>query len=635
MAIVPNGYVFWDVSANKSYAAGKTYPAIGEGDYLVPASSSTSDGYYHEYEYHAKAYSYYGYTVTNGWIGYIQSSYKAKTQVAPFNTLNGKPVRVFTYYNCTFSTAPDLSNNTNLRAVAFDGCKNLTKLPNLPNNLESIANIASGCSKLTNINSVLNLSTVKIGYNAFKNCISLTGTYDLSNLTSLTDFRTAFFGCTGLTTAPTLPPNVIDCGWVFKNCTNLVTPPTIPSKVTSVYQMFYGCAKLKGVVYYNGDPDKLSAWSDCFKDTNKNNLIMLVCPIEYGISKLGTIAKSYDNVFNGVVPNVSSLTIVRGDYDETSETFNERASGEYGLLTANFSAPYVESLKVRRPYVYIDGSDTKDTTTVWKLKNSTDSSSVSGTVLSTDTGVDLPMSEESGFLTYGTIICLVHLGSESVSKTYRIQIRTAFTYDSTLYGYKSSNIETQLTFSEFIFDINPLGRGVGVFKDVSDEDEGVFLGDDLDVNGTISSSGNITSGGNISASGDITANGRVSSKRVTLYENSDGWEPSVSSGTTVNSAIANYSQVEIYLSDGSHGICGLSWDNGVGSIIGLLAYPYNNYIYVNSLNFGLTLDDSGNYILKVPMEAQMPSNYRIGTSIIKVTSVRKLTKIVGLMSTHE
>lgn len=146
--------------------------------------------------------------------------------------------------------------------------------------------------------------------------------------------------------------------------------------------------------------------------------------------------------------------------------------------------------------------------------------------------------------------------------------------------------------------------------------------------------GNLNVAGNITAGGTIIAEGRISGQRETVYDNSSGWTPSTSAGTTVNGAIANYSQVEVHLSDGSFGICNLSWSNGTGVILGMLSYPYNDYIYVNTVNFQLTASGS-NYTLLVPSDVQMPANYRIGTSVLKVTSVRKLTKIVGLVSTHE
>ena len=66
MATVPTGYVFWDVSANKSYAAGKTFPTLGEGDYLVPATT-TNDGYYQEYIYHANSMTRNQVTFSGGW----------------------------------------------------------------------------------------------------------------------------------------------------------------------------------------------------------------------------------------------------------------------------------------------------------------------------------------------------------------------------------------------------------------------------------------------------------------------------------------------------------------------------------------------------------------------------------------
>ena len=116
-----------------------------------------------------------------------------------------------------------------------------------------------------------------------------------------------------------------------------------------------------------------------------------------------------------------------------------------------------------------------------------------------------------------------------------------------------------------------------------------------------------------------------------LYEDSTGWNPSAASGFTVDGAIADYSIILVNLSDGSHGLCEISWDNGVGSVIGLMSYPYNGYIYVNTINFQLTDNGEGGYTAIVPSTSQMPANYRIGTTITQVTTVRNVRKITGIV----
>ena len=144
MATVPKGYVFWDVSANKSYAAGKTFPALGNGDYLVPATTSY-DGYYQQYTYYTSR-TEGEVTYTNCWTGCVQAAYTSKAQKLPFNTIAGKPVRFFSYTGCQFASCPTTTNTggtsslsaiTNLRFISFYNCTKLTSAPVLPTGLKA------------------------------------------------------------------------------------------------------------------------------------------------------------------------------------------------------------------------------------------------------------------------------------------------------------------------------------------------------------------------------------------------------------------------------------------------------------------------------------------------------------------
>jgi hypothetical protein len=54
------------------------------------------------------------------------------------------------------------------------------------------------------------------------------------------------YGCTSLTTPPTIPNTVTSIGdWFLRGCTSLTTPPTIPNTVTSIGNGFLGgCTSL-------------------------------------------------------------------------------------------------------------------------------------------------------------------------------------------------------------------------------------------------------------------------------------------------------------------------------------------------------------------------------------------------------
>ena len=71
--------------------------------------------------------------------------------------------------------------------------------------------------------------------------VDLGGTVISSSVTNLTG---AFYGCTALTTAPTIPSGVTNLKYTFYVCTALTTAPTIPSSVTNLIGTFNGCTAL-------------------------------------------------------------------------------------------------------------------------------------------------------------------------------------------------------------------------------------------------------------------------------------------------------------------------------------------------------------------------------------------------------
>jgi hypothetical protein len=63
-------------------------------------------------------------------------------------------------------------------------------------------------------------------------------------------YRSMFYGCTGLTTAPSLPATTLaeNCYlYIFRDCTGLTTAPSLPATILAnycYYGMFYGCTGL-------------------------------------------------------------------------------------------------------------------------------------------------------------------------------------------------------------------------------------------------------------------------------------------------------------------------------------------------------------------------------------------------------
>ena len=114
----------------------------------------------------------------------------------------------------------------------------------IPSSMTSIGYQAfRNCSSLTNV--VIPSSVTIIGNEAFSGCSSLTSVTIPSGVTSI-GFA-AFYGCSSLTNI-VIPSSVtiIDAD-AFRNCSSL-TSVTIPSGVTSIgYAMFSGCSSLTSV----------------------------------------------------------------------------------------------------------------------------------------------------------------------------------------------------------------------------------------------------------------------------------------------------------------------------------------------------------------------------------------------------
>ena len=414
MATVPTGYVFWDVSAKKSYAAGTTFPALGDGDYLAPASTSTTDGYYHGYIYHT-SYMYNNVQITNGWNGAVQSGYSDKTSyVAPFNTIADKPVMAFAYSNCNkMVSAPNLSGNTNLRTILFQGCTALTSVPTIP----------AGVTNLTY---------------SFQGCTALTSAPTIPE--SVTILKCTFFGCTALTSAPSIPANVTDMDGTFYGCTALTSAPTIPSNVTVITNIFLECVNLTGVIYINATD---LTYSGAFYNTELQ-IILLGAGATTAVAQTG----NKGNVYVGVKALIKSFKAIRCD-----STGTEKATGEYCLFQCTFTAPSLSGSLLKIPVLQKSGVDVS---AAWHV------GSLSGSEI-TAAGVDLG--------TGATIFALINLVSGDESSVYSINVVTS--YES--YTFVSSVFTAALTYKKFIIDITPDGTKIGIGMEAP-EDEGLHVG---------------------------------------------------------------------------------------------------------------------------------------------------------------
>ena len=330
MATVPTGYVFWDASAGKSYAAGKTMPTLANGDYLVPATSN-KDGYYNQYNYYT-SYSDLGISFSDGWYGSYQSGYGTSTAPdKPFNSIGGKPVRLFNYNGAGIASVPDLSSNTNLLALTFYNCSKLTTLSSanyLPSSLTSFDSLFYACTALTTIpDSLSSFSNVLSAYSMFYMCSNLVNGTTLPN--SISDCRSMYRGCTSLTNAGgyiNIPTSATDAGWMFAECENLINSPEITVN-GSTYEMFLNCSSLAGLIYVTGE--SINA-ANMFKGTTER-IYLLGAGATDNIASTSTLG----NVYNGFKAKLNSFTCIRCD----TPGGHESVTGRYVKLTIPFTAP--------------------------------------------------------------------------------------------------------------------------------------------------------------------------------------------------------------------------------------------------------------------------------------------------------
>ena len=192
-------------------------------------------------------------------------------------------IREGTFGGCTGLTSVSIGNSvTNIGDGAFSGCTGLTSIK-IPNSVTSIDGSAFGrCSGLTSIvveagntyydsrntcnaiietststlisgcmNTVIPNSVTSIGKSAFSGCTGLTSIEIPNSVASIGGG--AFSGCTGLTSV-SIGNYVTSIGdGAFSGCTGL-TSIKIPNSVTSIgYRVFGGCSGLTSIVVEAGN----------------------------------------------------------------------------------------------------------------------------------------------------------------------------------------------------------------------------------------------------------------------------------------------------------------------------------------------------------------------------------------------
>ena len=137
----------------------------------------------------------------------------------------------------------------------FNGCKSLTKAPELPATTLApycYSSMFYGCTSLTQAPALPATTLANYCYlNMFNGCKSLTKAPALS-ATTLADYcyQSIFQGCTALTQAPALPATTLaeSCySSMFYGCTSLTQAPALPATTLALHcyeSMFNGCKSL-------------------------------------------------------------------------------------------------------------------------------------------------------------------------------------------------------------------------------------------------------------------------------------------------------------------------------------------------------------------------------------------------------
>ncbi|MBP3425804.1 MAG: leucine-rich repeat protein [Rikenellaceae bacterium] len=179
---------------------------------------------------------------------------------SPFYATEIRKFNEFKYFTGLNNTL----NNT------FAGCTNLEEIT-LPEHISTIAGVFRDCTSLKNV--YLNESLAYIGYEAFRNCISLS---DITLPQYAQIRKLAFCGCSSLKNI-TIPysQNIED--FAFQDCTALERVTIEGYLHTIGYCAFWGCDNLKAILYKGcmsgGSITKISYYVPTISDTNGNVIV--------------------------------------------------------------------------------------------------------------------------------------------------------------------------------------------------------------------------------------------------------------------------------------------------------------------------------------------------------------------------
>ena len=181
----------------------------------------------------------------------------------------------------------------------------------------------------------------------------------------VTDLSDAFYGCTGLTTAPEIPSGVIDmtetfadCGRLttapeipnsvkeinstFSECTGLTTAPEIPNSVTSMFYTFDGCTGLTTAPKIpNSVTDMSWTFSYCERLTTAPEIPNSVTDIDYTFYRCTglTTAPEILNSVTSMNSTFSGCTNLTGEITINANIDNEVPTWHYADCFSDTTKP--------------------------------------------------------------------------------------------------------------------------------------------------------------------------------------------------------------------------------------------------------------------------------------------------------
>ena len=192
------------------------------------------------------------------------------------------------------------------------------------------------------------IKLTSIGYNAFRNCSSLTGSLILpSSITSIGNY--AFYNCSGLTGSLIIPNSVTSIGNdAFYNCQGFNGTLTLPDSLTSISSYaFRNCSSLTGSLIIPNTVTSIgsSAFYNCYGFTGSLNIPNSVTSIGYGafqncsgLTGSLTIPNSVTSIGSSAFYNCYGLTGSLTLPDSLTSIESTVFSGCYGL-TGSLTIP--------------------------------------------------------------------------------------------------------------------------------------------------------------------------------------------------------------------------------------------------------------------------------------------------------